>query len=99
MESSNKVACLDKIKTKYGSGGSYRKKTTGEQLKSAFSIHKDAMDHNLKSSPGEEFFNFMGMLLHFSWLIDNMILVFMIIFPVINFLVMIIAASARDSTI
>ena len=64
MESSkNKVACLD---YQYGSAGSLRKKTTGEQLKSAFSIHKDAMNHNLKSSPGEEFFNFMGRLLQFS---------------------------------
>ena len=54
MESSKKVACL------YGSAGSLRKKTTGEQFISAFSIHKDIMNHNLKSSPGEEFFNFMG---------------------------------------
>ena len=57
MESSNKVGCMD---NQYGSAGSLRKKTTGEQLKSAFSIHKDAMNHNLKSSPGEEFFNFMS---------------------------------------
>ena len=59
MESSKKVACL------YGSAGSLRKRTTGEQLISAFSIHKDIMNHNLKSSPGEESFNFMGRSLHF----------------------------------
>ena len=63
MESSNKVGCLD---NQFGSAGSLRKKTTGEQLKSAFSINKDIKNHNLQSSPGEEFFNFIGGLLHFS---------------------------------
>ena len=56
MESSNKVDCLDNQSRSAGS------KSTKELLKSAFSIHNDIMNQNLKSSPGEEFFNFMGRL-------------------------------------
>ena len=57
MESSNKVGGLD---NQFGSAGSLRKKTTKELLKSAFSIHSDIMNQNLKSSPGEEFFDFIS---------------------------------------
>ena len=57
MESSNKVGCSD---NQFGSAGSLPKKTTKELLKNAFSIHSDIMNQNLKSSPGEEFFNFIS---------------------------------------
>lgn len=66
-------------------GSVQRRKTTKEKVQSAFSIQNDFQNRNITNKPdSDEFFNFI---------------IFMIIIPVINFLVMVIAASVRDASI
>jgi len=69
-----------------GSAGSFqRRKTTKEKVQGAFAIQNDIINRNYTNKPdGDEFFNFI---------------IFMIIIPIVNFLVMIIAASVRDASI
>merc|ERR1711914_11239 len=66
-------------------GSFQRRKTTKEKVQESFSIGNDFKNRNITNRPdGDEFFNFI---------------IFMIIIPLINFMVMIIAASVRDASI